>query len=205
MIYRELIHQKWGQMSTFIDACFRTNMFGSLLTWSRSPKVRRLHCWFDAMQCGDLSECLHLLMWVNQHGHIVGVWILNPRGEQGLSTDGVVHSSPAVRLCLWGWRHPVRVLTARTADGQWSGATRVPVPHWGSDPVAEAKRSGRVWSIVAAYLALVMRFFFFFPPNPTAWRQVSQCASIFKEEGSVWLTHISVVNSISLSQSAAGC
>lgn len=50
----------------------------SVLNWSHSLQCIS-HCELDAMHCRGLSKCLHL---INQHRRIVGVWILNPWGEE---------------------------------------------------------------------------------------------------------------------------
>lgn len=57
----------------------------SVLNWSHS-----LQCILLVVNCmlrsvGALSKCLHLLMWVNQHRHRVGVWIPNLWGEWALA------------------------------------------------------------------------------------------------------------------------
>lgn len=107
------------------------------------------HCELDVMLCQGLSKCLHLLMWVNQHRHIVGVWILNPVcvGGGGFSPQMVllIHVQAAAvvvgGLGLCG--ESVRALTARNTDGQRSGETESLFHTRGSDPVAKAGRSER--------------------------------------------------------------
>lgn len=115
---------------------------------------------------------LHLQMLVHGYRHFVGA-----RVRTYPFIDGHAHQSanPAV----WtgarsqGWKHPVRVLTARIADGQRSGVTP---SHWGSDPVAKSEQVAE--SVIYSHCLF----------SPAVWKQVSLCALIFKETGSVcWL------------------
>lgn len=127
-------------------------------------------------------------MWVNQHRHAGGVWILNPSGRTGSaqrwSCSFECSAAPGLGgcgcgwgFCLRGWKHPVRVLTARKGDGQWSGERESHVHTVGADPVAKARVGHReCFSTAAACFS-----------TPAERQQVYQHALIFKEMDSIRL------------------
>lgn len=137
---------RWAEadwLVLLLDAAREANISGGYFCVElvTQPTVHPYHCELDAMLCRGLSECLHVLMWVNQHR-----W-------------PCLSASPAVVLRLWGGGTPSEPWQPGTlmVSGVESG-DRVLLPHQGSDPVAKARRSQRVLFIVAAYLAILVLF-----------------------------------------------
>lgn len=145
------------------DASFRGNKGSKCFTGGyfcaklvTQPTVYLSHCELDAMLCQGLSKCLHLLMLVNQHRRIVGVWILNPWGEEVRVLAQVLVQ--AAVFCLWGEGTPSEpwqpgTLMVSGVERQSSSSTP------GIWPSGKSyRRSQRVLFIVTAYLAHLMLF-----------------------------------------------
>lgn len=112
----------------------------SVPNWSHSLQCILLIVDFMLRSVGGLSKCLRLLMWVNQHRHSVGVWIPNPWGERALACVVLFFKcKPSSGALSLGWKHPVRVLTARNAAGQWSGQRQSPSSTLGIWPRGESE------------------------------------------------------------------